>query len=181
MAGINLSLFNLIFGLSGKSFISDDIGIFLSQYLPYLLVLGTLWLILRETGWKRRFFLFCEMAFAAILSRGIITETIRYFFYSPRPFEALHFASLIPESGSSFPSGHMTFYFALSAVIFFYNRRLGLWYFIVSLLVGIARIFVGVHWPSDIVGGILIGLLSGWFAHWIFGKYRREIFSPETA
>lgn len=168
---MNAILFNLIFGLSRKNFLLDGTGVFFAQYVPYLLILGFFWILFLQQGWRRRLFFFSESAIAVILSRGLLTEIIRFFYYSPRPFELLHFQSLIPESGSSFPSGHAAFYFALATIIFFYNRRWGVWYFALSLLNGAARIFVGVHWPLDVLSGVVLGILCGVFVHWLLRGY----------
>ncbi|MBI5732405.1 phosphatase PAP2 family protein, partial [Candidatus Jorgensenbacteria bacterium] len=50
--------------------------------------------------------------------------------------------------------------FALAFIVFCLNRRWGVWFMSGALLNGLARVFVGVHWPSDIAGGIIVGLLS---------------------
>lgn len=175
MSNLNISIFNLLHGLSGRNFFIDATGIIAADYLPYIIGLAFFLLVFSQKGWRAKSFVFMEAAIAVIVSRGIITEAIRFFYYSPRPFEALHFQPLIPESGSSLPSGHMTFFFALAAVIYFYNKRWGIWYFILSALIGLARIFAGVHWPSDIIAGTAIGILSGLAVHYILERYYKEL------
>jgi len=176
MGDINLSLFNLIHSMSGRGYFIDAAGIFLAQYLPYLMFLAFLWLAFFQQGLRRKIFFLIEAAIALILSRGLITEIIRFFYYSPRPFEAMSFQSLIPESGGSIPSGHAAFLFALAMVIYFYNKRWGVWYFVLSLAVSFARIFAGVHWPLDIIAGAVVGILSGIFVHsFLLLNYFKEI------
>jgi undecaprenyl-diphosphatase len=171
MSFLNRYFFDLIFSLARRNFLLDDLGIFLSQYLPYLLVLAFLVLIFKEKSGRRRVFLFCEGALSIILARGLLTEIIRFFYNHPRPFEALNFTPLIPEAGSSFPSGHAAFFFALSLVVFYVNLKWGIWFFILSSLNGLARILVGVHWPADILSGAVIGLLSAWTIHQLLKPY----------
>jgi undecaprenyl-diphosphatase len=120
---------------------------------------------------REALFLFAELAISAIIARGLITEWIRFFYYHPRPLEVLGFTSLISESGASFPSGHMTFLFSLAVVILFYNRKFGWWLVGLSFIVGLARIFAGVHWPLDILGGTAIGALCGYIVHKIIYPY----------
>lgn len=177
----NQSVFQAIYGLSHRNFFFDDLGVFLAQYLPYLLVIAFLILIYYEDGWRRRFYLFIEGTMAVIISRGLLTEVIRFFYHHPRPFDALGFTPLIAESGSSFPSGHMTFFFALAIVVWYVNRRWGVWFLFASALVGVARIYVGVHWPLDILGGAAIGILSAMFIHWLLRDARRGLVTPKTS
>lgn len=157
---MNLSLFNLIHGVAGRSSVLDFFGVLFSNYLPYLLALAALIFILMRRSSKERLSIFLTLALSALLARGFITEIIRHFYVHPRPFDALGFTPLIPESGNSFPSGHMTFFFALAMAIWYFNRKWGWWFFGLSALAGVARIFVGVHWPFDIAGGAVLGILS---------------------
>src|SRR5258708_8154988 len=96
-----------------------------------------------------------------MVSRGIVTELIRYFYHHERPFSFYNFTPLIPEVGWSFPSGHAAWFFALATVIWYVNRKWGVWYFVLSVVMGIARIYVGVHWPLDVLGGIVAVGVSG--------------------
>ncbi len=184
MDGLNLSLFNLIHDMSGRGYLIDAAGIFTAQYLPYLMFLVFLWLaVFQQAGLRKKIFFLTEAAIALILSRGIITEIIRFFYYSPRPFETMNFQSLISESGSSIPSGHAAFFFALATIIYFYDKRWGIWYFILSLLVSFARVFTGVHWPLDIVAGAVVGILGGILVHSLLKSYFKKLkeHMPSTA
>jgi len=157
----DLSVFNFLFGFARKFQSLDKLGIFLAEYLPYILILFTLFLFFRQKNWKRRIYFLSFIILSLILSRGLITETIRFFYHQPRPFIVLNIEPLINhDTTSSFPSGHASAYFALALAIFYLNKKLGWWFLISSLLMGIARIFVGIHWPTDILGGIVIALLS---------------------
>ena len=177
MASLNLSLFQFIHGLSHRIFLLDDLGIFFAQYIPYILVLIFLILVFYEKGWRRKWYIFSEAAIAIILSRGFLTETISFFYNHPRPFDVLGFTPLISESGWSFPSGHAVLLFTLAMVVFYRNRKWGTWFFIWALVNGIARIYVGVHWPLDILGGAVIGILSAIFIHWFLRDSRKKLYS----
>ena len=124
---------------------------FFADWSGYVLIaLIGAWCIL---SYKKRLLVLLQMGIAAFISRGIITETIRFFWHRQRPLLAL--------SEGSFPSGHASFYFALAAVLYFYNKKLGVLAFAISIAMGVARVFAGYHWPSDIVGGAFIGIASG--------------------
>ena len=60
----------------------------------------------------------------------------------------------------------MTLWWAVTAAVYFYNKKLAVALAVASLIMGIARIYVGVHWPSDILGGMAICILSGWLTAW---------------
>ncbi len=68
----------------------------------------------------------------------------------------------IYEKNWSFPSGHAAFFFALSTAVYFYNKKWGVFFFIASSLLSIGRIMGGVHYPSDILGGAIIGVLCAY-------------------
>jgi len=167
---MNQQIFDFFHNISGRGAFLDAGIIFFAKYLTYFLVVALIvWLLSKDS--RKRLFLFAELSIAAILARGLITEWVRFAYYHARPFEALGFQSLIPESGASFPSGHMTFLFALGLVVWLYNRKFGYWFLGLSFVVGLARIAAGVHWPLDILGGILIGALSALFIHKLLKPY----------
>jgi undecaprenyl-diphosphatase len=165
MSNFNTSLFEWIYQFTHRNFLLDNVGIFLAQYLPYLLIPGFIFFAFKKKDWRIRIVILADGILAVILARGIVTELIRFFYHRERPFVALNFIPLISESNYSFPSGHAAWFFALAVSVFFYDRKLGIWYFAFAVLNGIARVFVGVHWPLDIVGGAIVGVLAGAFIH----------------
>ena len=177
MASLNISIFQFIYGLSHRNFLLDTLGIFCAEYVPYLLVLIFLVMVFYEEGRRRKLYLFCEAALAILVSRGLLTNIIRFFYYHPRPFETFGFVPLIAESGASFPSGHAAWFFALAMIVFFHHRKWGAWFFFWAIVMGIARIYVGVHWPLDIVGGAVVGICSALFIRWILRDSREKIYT----
>lgn len=154
-------IFQFIHSFAGKIIIFDWLAIFLAEYLGYFLIFGFLFLIFQEKNWQRRAYYFFSATLSVLLARGFFTEVIRYFFYRPRPFSVLDISPLINHDNvAAFPSGHAAFYFALALFVWYLNRRLGWWYLGLTSTMGIARIFAGVHWPLDIIGGAAVGFLS---------------------
>lgn len=176
---IDQIIFRLINGLTGKWWPFDWLGIFFAEYLGYFIVLIAIFILFKERNWRRRIYFFALAGLSVILARGLITEIIRFFYYRPRPFLALQFQSLLGNSdiAGSFPSGHATAYFALALAIFYFNKKWGWRCLIFSLLIGAARIFTGVHWPSDILAGAVIGLLSVFAVKKIIPQIPTEIFT----
>lgn len=168
-------LFQKINSLVGSSECLDSLGIFLASYWQYFLVVAlAIFLFLgstREEKIKNRIMVGLSLA-SAVISRLIFTEIIRLIWSRPRPFVAHRVNLLIShDTTASFPSGHMAFFFALSIVVFLYNKKAGLWFLVASFLLGLARIFVGVHYPSDILAGIVLGLLVGYLTYHIYKRF----------
>jgi len=169
---MDLILFNWIHGLAGKSRLLDFFGIFLADYLGYAIMVIAFVLLLADSDLRKKFKYYALLILSVIFSRGIITEAIRFIYARPRPFISLDFSPLVNESGyNSFPSGHATFFFAVAGAVWLFNKKWGWRFFAAAVLIGIGRIFTGVHWPSDILAGAIIGFASVWLAQRILGKH----------
>lgn len=172
-------LFKIINSLAGKWWPLDWLGIFLASYLGYFLVLAAIFILIKEKEWRWRIYFFSLGALSVILARGILTEIIRFFYYRPRPFLVLQIQPLINHDlEGSFPSGHAAAFFALALAVFYFvgqrqdyfNKKWGWWFLAVAALMGLARIFVGVHWPLDVLIGAFIGLGSAFLIERILPK-----------
>jgi undecaprenyl-diphosphatase len=175
MFALDQRVFEFIYGFGHHNAFWDALSIFFAEYLPYLLVLAFLVLVYYQKSGRRRIYLFCEAALAIILARGVITEVIRYFYHAVRPYSFYGVTPLISEGGWSFPSAHAAWFFALAMTIWYVNRKWGWWFFALATLMGIARVYVGVHWPIDVVGGAVVGILSEIAIHWVFRKPRKAL------
>lgn len=179
MDQLNNFLFYSIYNIGKDNLLIVDLGIFLAKYLLYILIFilfyfifwGELNLKFNNLSYKYiRLILFIELIIVSILSRGIIVEFIHFFGPKLRPFDYLGIKSYIIENGPGMPSGHASFLFAVSMILFFWNKKWSMIYFILSLINGLARIFVGVHWPFDILVGMIVGIFSAILIHLIFEK-----------
>jgi len=167
-------IFQLINSLAGHYKWLDDVGVFFAAYSQYFLGVGVIAFMMARRDiavfWKN--FKITALAFgAAIISRFVFCQILKVAVGRPRPAISHEVTQLIvPDSFGSFPSGHMAFFFALSTVIYFYNKKAGIACYAVSLLMGLARIYVGIHYPLDILGGMVLGILVGWGSWLLFGK-----------
>jgi undecaprenyl-diphosphatase len=87
-----------------------------------------------------------------------------------RPFNSLDIIPLYNEIGFSFPSQHSAVFATIATCAFFLNKKLGIIFIVISVLVGLSRIVIGVHYPLDILGGFFFGTLVGLFFIKIFKK-----------
>ena len=161
MTTIDTFFLELALAVAGKWKLLDAVIIFLGTYFQYLLVL--LFVVLVFARRKKWLSLFLAGAGAVVLSRLAIVESIRLLWHRDRPFVEHQFTPLIEHDPSgSFPSGHASFDFALATVVYAYDKKLGIFFFIGSTLVSFCRVFAGIHWFSDVLAGALIGVFSGW-------------------
>jgi len=142
----------------------DYLVIFIAGWLPYLAAILLFWLFLKKENFgKTAFFKIGFSIITALIIRFPIVWFIQLFVNRQRPFvvdeKVVNILSHDPSK--SFPSGHATFFFTLAAMLFLLDRKLGSLLFLVVILMGIARIFAGVHWPSDILAGAAIGIATG--------------------
>ncbi len=149
---------------------------FLATDLVYLLVFATLvWLIvkvyrlneshfsfgtfLRNLLFKGIFIFVVPVGFATLLS-----ELISRIYVRERPFVAISGIKLLVSHGADggMPSHHVVFMTAALTMIYFYSRRLALSLLALTVSSGIARVSAGVHFPTDILAGLLIGFSVSW-------------------
>ena len=117
-----------------------------------LVALG-LW---RLRGWRK----FLKLVLI-LISAGILVQIIKYFFPSPRPslvFSNIHVLGPVLKAGS-FPSGHAASTFGLVSFVSGEFPKLQTLLWIVAILIGFSRIYVGAHFPADVIFGAGLGYL----------------------
>ncbi|MEI6345799.1 MAG: phosphatase PAP2 family protein [bacterium] len=169
----DLSVFGFLHGLAGQSGWVDGVIVFLGEYLAYVAVLAMLVAAFRayRAGKLSEVLVYATAAVSGLLARVVVAGGIRYFYHRPRPFAALNLPHLLTETSYAFPSGHAIFFFALAAGVFATNKRLGTWLYVAAILIGIGRIAAGVHYPSDILGGAVLGIFIGYVGVWVYRTY----------
>lgn len=100
-------------------------------------------------------------ALLASLAAWTLAFFIKRFFPTVRPFitNGKEIDVLFRPTDGSFPSEHTTLAFAVAVTIFMHDKKVGWFYLIGALLIGIARVVANVHYPIDIVGGAFLGTL----------------------
>lgn len=162
MDTLDTKLFYALYHFAGISNWGDRLILFFGDYFIYVLILVFLAFLYRDFQRTRfqslKLYMFSFAA--ALFARYGVASFIRIFVHRPRPFLALSLPHLINDTAYSFPSGHTIFIFALATGVLFFNRKLAYFFYASGLLVALARVAGGVHYPSDIVGGALLGIAT---------------------
>jgi len=169
---LNLKILFLLNSLAGHSKILDKLIIFLAAYSSYVLLSLLLILIYFSTYSRKKKIEILSVSFvSAFISRFGVTTIIRSLYHLPRPFILYSVHPLFIDNSWSFPSGHATFFFALAAALYWYNKKWGIIFFIATLLMTISRVIAGVHYPFDIAAGMIIGVAVAWAIFYLFKKW----------
>jgi len=107
-----------------------------------------------------------RLAFAtglAIVLAVLGAAALGHLFSGSRPFASDPSTRLLinHEADNSFPSDHAAFAFTAGGAIVWWRRLLGAVALAFAALIAVARVYVDVHWPSDVVAGTLVGLIAG--------------------
>lgn len=164
---MNSTIFYFFYSLVHQSALIDSVIIFFAVYFPYLvIILAGVFLLMHHEVFKTEstFQIFLQKkkeifgAFIIAVSAYILSYMLKFLFHTPRPFDLFpQVQSLFTETGFSFPSGHASFFMALALSIFFYHKKAGYIFMGFALIIGLARIAGGVHFPVDILGGFALG------------------------
>lgn len=147
---INVELANPLF---------DLIMPFITNKRNWYIPIGISWILLLWKGGRKGRIVALLIVPVLILSDQASSSWIKPIFSRLRPCKTLENVRLLVPCGSgySFPSSHATnISAAFTIFIYFYRKYTAIWATII-LLVGSSRIFVGVHYPLDVLGGYLIG------------------------
>lgn len=189
MTSLNYELLKAINDLAGKSSIVDAIMIFATNYaVPvFAIVLLMMWFFGKEYMKKTVVY----SALSGVLGI-LINVLISKIYFEPRPFVTHDDLNVLVAHArdASFPSDHTTGAIALAFAIALRNKRIGIVMMVFALITGFSRMYVGNHYPGDVVVGIVIGLLVAYtinklaflvepLAKFIVAVYRALPFVPK--
>lgn len=155
---MNYKLFEAINQNAGHHPFLDGLMVFVTQYalIIFALALLLIWFFGNE---KYKY----TVVFAAITG-GIgllINFVLGHLYYEPRPFVTHHVYLLIQHArDSSFPSDHTTGAFSLALAVLLRHRKIGFGMLIFAILTGVSRVYVGHHYPFDVLVSIIVAGLT---------------------
>lgn len=152
---MDVAILTWLNSFAGDIKLLDGIMIFLSKWVMYLFVIVLIIGLLKRT--LRTYSL---IGIVAIIVGVVVKNLITLIYYRPRPFiEHDIFLLIDKEPSASFPSITTLIAFVVATSLWLMNRKVGGTFYIIALLIGISRIYVGHHYPSDVLVGGGIGII----------------------
>ena len=136
-------------------------------------------------GGSKGWLCIATIVLGVIVCDQLSSSVLKEIFQRPRPCHFLPDINLLVNcgSGKSFPSSHAANSMMFATVVALFFRKYKYWLLIIPVLIGLSRIFVGVHFPFDVLAGWLFGAGIGAFVYWLtnylFEKYK--IFKQQQA
>ncbi len=169
---MNLSLAHWFQSFAGRAPWLDQLIIFCANELGWVevvvLVLMAVFLFRRAQAREAT-----VAATLSALAAWSASMAIKLLYVSNRPFVGRPAASTLLTYGGpdSFPSSHASFFFAIAFGLYFYHRRLGDLALLIAVLISLARVIAGLHWPLDIGGGVVLAALVAVGLHSLFPQW----------
>lgn len=121
------------------------------------------------------------LIFTILITDQINSSLLKELFSRTRPCHILHNINLLVGcgGGKSFPSSHAANNFAAAMVVTYFFKKNYFIFFFIAFLVSISRVYVGVHYPIDILAGAIVGLLMGYIISLIIQKISEKFIKKE--
>ncbi len=169
MMDTNIQLFRLINDLGFQIPALNPVFIFIAEYFLYLLII-VLYIYLFKDNGKHRI-----MVLAAVVScllAVILGKITGQFHYNVQPFVTLDNVNQLIEKevNNSFPSDHTILSFTICMTLFLFDKR-KFYFLFIGLLVAVSRIWVGVHYPFDVLTSIVLSIVATLIVSTVFKKF----------
>lgn len=154
---------------------------FLDTVMPWITLLGDhgyIWIALviyflcrKNTRWLGLF-----LGLTLLVELGVVEGIIKQLVQRPRPFTIIDIDLLIKApSSTSFPSGHTASSFAAATYLMFNKRKIWPLAMVLASLIAFSRCYLFVHYPSDVIVGMILGSLLGYLGYkaytYVFERY----------
>jgi len=154
--GVDKLVIGKIFAL--RSPMLDSIFIAIgSYYVFYVLIAGpAIFMLLKN---RKNFWNFIYTVAGAYF----LSLLLKYIIHRPRPLEENRLLETIIESDPSFPSTHATIFFAMATLLSFLYPKHKYWILGVAAVITFTRLYLGLHYLSDVVAGGMMGVFIGYY------------------
>lgn len=166
---LNIDVFRSINDL-GKQYSALNPGVvFIAEYMVYFLGLGLV--VYWFTRNHRNRMMVIQAVITFILAE-ILGKLAGLFYSHYQPFAVLQDVNQLVEHAidNSFPSDHSILFFSVCASFWLMRKKEGWLWLVLAVFVGLSRVWVGVHYPVDVITGALLGFISALFVYWAVPK-----------
>lgn len=178
---MNEKIFMSLYGLSHQNTFFDATMVFLADTLPYIVIMAAgLFLLFHHEVFKadnplqvlRQKYKEILLVFFSGALAWTLANVLKFFIQAPRPVGGLdEIVYLFDKTGYGFPSGHAAFFMALAFGIFVSHKKAGYVFMALALLISMARIVAGVHFPVDILGGFALGAVIALAVQRLYSRF----------
>lgn len=176
---MNMTIFRLINNLADKNMIFDKTMIFFSKDMPYIFMAITAVIFLMGIISKNEEYRKASVnAVIITVINLILSFIIGNVYYVDRPFVHNKVNLLIPHAkDASFPSDHATGTMSIALGLGRYNKILGGVMIVLSLIVGFSRVYVGNHYPFDVIGAYIMVFITNYIYNLILKSKAEKLYS----
>lgn len=172
---IDFSILNFI-QQNIRSIVLDKVMIFITSLgnSGGIWIIIGIYLLLNKKHRKYGFMLFIALLLCMITGNLVLKPA----FARIRPFNVVSLVNELlikPPIDYSFPSGHTMCAFAVASVLFHANKKAGICATMLAILIGFSRLYLYVHYPSDVLSGAAIGIFLGLLSIYLYNIYENKI------
>ena len=171
MSHLDYSVFQIINHLAVSDRFLNPFMIFLAEKAEYFFFAAIIFYWFYPKTNNRKMVVEAILAACVALS---INGAIGHFFYRARPFVTHHVNFLIAHAkNASFPSDHATAAFVIATAIWIWTKRDGWIWLIIAAGIALSRVWTGVHYPLDVIAGMVIGVTIAFVVHSLFSRFEK--------
>ena len=181
MDGINL--FDSAIMSFLQTHLRTTVGDAVFPVITFLGEAGAVWLLLALFFLCRKSSRLCGLLMICAIAGGFLFGEVllKNIVCRARPFQAFPaYTNLLisPPSGFSFPSGHSCSSFAAATVLVGFFKKRAIPAVLLAALIAFSRIYLFVHWPTDVLAGVLLGIVFGLLTLFLAKKYQEKRGGP---
>ncbi len=169
MNEININLFRMINDLGKQQTYLNPTLVFIAEYMVFLLAIAVIIFWFTRIN-KNRMMVICGTI--TFVFSEIIGKVAGKIHSNNQPFAELSNVNKLIEKAvdNSFPSDHTILFFSFCVTFWIFSKKLGYLWVVLAFLVGISRVWVGVHYPADVIVGAIISTFSALIVYMVVPK-----------
>ncbi|MFB0828152.1 undecaprenyl-diphosphatase [Brevibacillus laterosporus] len=162
---LNIDVFRAINDVGKQYAVLNPGVVFIAEYMVYFLGLGLLVYWFTRNHRNRMMVI---QAMITFIIAEILGKLAGLFYSHYQPFAVLQDVNQLVEHAidNSFPSDHSILFFSICASFWLMRKKEGWLWLVLAVFVGLSRVWVGVHYPVDVITGALLGIVSALFVYW---------------